>query len=172
MGKDWFDDEAKFVSRLGTGHRYAESVAARLRERGLRVEVTPMEVREHVDDRHQFADEIDLRVGNSRRRVDVKSRGLVFTGPHDYPHPTAFVDTVSGWERKAHKPCAIVLISQRTNGLAVIRRSTRSDWTREWAFDHDRQIRDLFFMVAIEKLATFDEFVAWLISHDAASMAA
>ena len=169
--KDWFDDEKKFVDRLGTGHRYAQAVAGRLRDRGLAVEVTPMEIREHIDARHEFADEIDLRVGRARRRVDVKSRGLSFTGPNDFPHPTAFVDTVAGWEHKTYKPCAIVLISQRTHGLAVIPASTRKTWKPRRAFDHDREIYDWFFMVARTKLAPFDDFVEWLIGHET-SMAA
>lgn len=164
--KDWFDDEAKFVRELGVGHRWAQVVAKHLQQRRLSVEVTPMELREHVDERHLFADEIDLTVGNARRRVDVKSRDLAFTGPHDYPYPTAFVDTVSGWEKKKHKPCAIVLISQRTNGLAVIRRSTRMAWSQEEHFDRRRKINDMFFMVPREHLASFDEFVDWLRANE------
>lgn len=164
--KDWLDDEAKFVDQLRTGYRYAEIVAECLREHLLQVEVTPMEVRDHVDERHRFSDEIDLCVGHARRLVDVKSRNLEFTGPRDFPYETALVDTVSSWQKKAHKPCAIVLISQRTKGLAVVRASTRTDWKQVERFDKEREIRDLFFEVPRELLATFDEFAEWLKAHD------
>jgi hypothetical protein len=169
---DWFEDDVKFFQQLRTGHRYAERVAERLRARGLSAEVTPMEIRADIHARHLFADETDLRVGNARRRVDVKSRSLVFTGPHDYPCSTAFVDTVSSWEQKTHKPCAVVLISQPTNGLAVVPRSSRARWTREKRRDRYREILDWFYMVPTRDLATFDAFVAWLKAHDGTSRVA
>jgi hypothetical protein len=169
---DWFADDDKFVSRLKTGHQYAEYAAERLTQRGLHVEITPLEIREDIEARHRFADEFDLRVGEGLHIVDVKSRTLKFSGPGDYPYATAFVDTVSSWERKTHKPCAIVLVSQPTGGLAVIRASTRPQWTRSWRYDHDRRIWDWFFEVSCDELATFDQFVDWLHAQQERSMAA
>jgi hypothetical protein len=122
-----------------------------------------MEWRDTIDDRHRFSDEFDLRVGVRRPcRVDVKSRRLEFTGPHDYPWSTALVDTVSGWNAKAIKPAAIVLVSQQTRALAVIRGSTEPDWIVRRRFDNVRRIEDDFYEVQRELLASFDDLVEWL----------
>lgn len=163
MSDDWFENDDLFFHELQEGHRYARLVAARIEAEGIRAVVTPMRVRGHVADRHDFADESDLTVGTVRPCIiDVKSRDLDFTGPRDYPYPTALVDTVKGWEQKLHKPLAIVLVSQRTEGIAVIRVSGESRWLRQRRFDHKRRIEDVFFEVAKRELATFEEFVEWL----------
>ncbi len=69
-------------------------------------------------------------------------------------------------EAKRHKPCAIVLISQLTGGLAVVPTST-GPWSKCKRYDRDRNISDWFFEVPRSKLATFDDFVEWLHAHDA-----
>jgi hypothetical protein len=164
---DWFENDGLFLTELQDGHREAIGVADRLRDRGLAVEVTPFEWRETIDHRHRFADEVDLTVGTRAPcHVDVKSRRLSFRGPSDYPWPTALVDTVSGWEAKTRKPVAVILVSKTTGGLAVVRSSTRAQWTTSRRFDSRRGIEDSFFEVDKELLAPFDEFVEWLHQRD------
>jgi hypothetical protein len=149
MQSDWFHNDALFFEELRKGHRAAELVAHALRERELRVLVTPLEIRERIEDRHEFADEHDLLVGAKNPcRIDVKSRGLHFEGPSDYPYDTALVDTVAGWRQKTHRPVAIVLVSKPTGGMAVIRRSGGCDWRSRRRYDRRRQIEDDFLEVA------------------------
>src|SRR5689334_18766566 len=125
---DWFSNDELFRRELSVGHQYAELVAARLREEGLHVVVTPMEVRADIDDRHRFANEFDLLVGERAPCIiDVKSRDLAFSGD-DYPYPSAFVDTVGGWNAKATKPMAIVLVSQRTQAMRVVSVRRQPQW--------------------------------------------
>jgi hypothetical protein len=166
MGSDWFSNDDLFRELLTLGFGYAVDVAQEFEAAGLAVRVTPMMWRETIDDRHEFADECDLVVGTAKRLVvDVKSRNLRFTGPGDYPYPTAIVDTVSGWEAKTRKPSAVVLVAQSTGGKAVIGRSTAGYWTKERLRDHVRGISDSFYMVGREHLRPFDEFVAFLRAH-------
>src|SRR4051812_43591168 len=121
MADDWFENEELFLRQLAIGHQQARYAAGVLRERGIPVQVTPMEVRDTVDDRHRFSDEYDLLVGEGRTAiVDVKSRDLSFTAPDDYPYATAFVDTVAGWDAKTHKPVAILLVSQVTGTILAV----------------------------------------------------
>jgi len=161
--RDWFTNDELFRRELEEGYERAEEVAAALRDRGFRVDVTPLEWRRTIEDRHEFRDEFDLKVGTRRPcRIDVKSRRLEFSGPADYPYRTALVDTVPGWESKARKPVAIVLVSQFSGGLAVVRASTRSKWTVRSRFDTVRQIKDDFYEVDRRLLASFNELVAWL----------
>ena len=162
MGSDWFENDTLFLAELEEGHRYAEIVGARLRDEGLTVNVTPMDVRANVDDRHRFADEIDLFIGAAAVPIDVKSRALTFTGAEDYPYDTAFVDTVKGWDRKPVKPRAIVLVSQTTLGMTVISAKTQPQWTQGISRDRKRGIADMFYFVSRELLRTFDELVTFL----------
>jgi hypothetical protein len=97
---DWFEKDELFREQLERGHGYATFVADYLRAAGLTVTVTPMAWRPTVEARHEFADEYDLVVGRTRRKiVDVKSRNLDFTGPADYPYGTAFVSLDGGRRR-------------------------------------------------------------------------
>lgn len=86
MTKDWFANDELFRRLLEEGHRQAEFVAQRLRERSILVRVTPLEWRLGVEQRRDFVDEYDLTVGTARPcRIDVKSRNLEFSSPADYP---------------------------------------------------------------------------------------
>jgi hypothetical protein len=165
---DWFDNDELFEAELRRGHRWAEHVASAIRSRGLAVEVTPMELRADIDDRHRFEDEHDLMVGSRRPvRIDVKSRGIKFTSVADYPYPTAFVDTASGWNAKVHKPVAIVLVSQITSGMLVVPRSTESTWRIRELRDRFRKIDDVFLEVRTEHLRPFDDLVECLRLNEA-----
>jgi hypothetical protein len=164
---DWFENDPLFRAQLEAGHAAAEIVANRLRSEGIVVEVTPLRWRENIEARKEFVDEFDLRVGSLRPcLVDVKSRNLKFSGPRDFPYPTAFVDTVSGWEAKTHKPVAIILVSAFTHGMAVIGRSTRPHWVARPGFDNVRKIQDSWYHIPREKLETFEKFVLWLRARE------
>jgi hypothetical protein len=167
VASDWFENDDLFRELLAVGHRWAGVVAAYLRNAGLDVEITPMEWRKTIEHRGEFADEYDLSVIGARVpiHVDVKSRALGFTTPEDYPYPTAFVDTVSGWDAKAHKPSAIVLVSQLTGAMLVIPRTSADKWTRAWSRDHVRGIDDWFYMIDRSLLRPMDVFVEWLLAQ-------
>lgn len=166
---DWFDNDEVFFRELDVGHKWAEVVTGRLREHGVPAEQTDKVVREHVDDRHDFADEIDVQVHlpNGTFLIECKSRDLAFTNdPATYPFSTAFVDTVSGWERKTSKPRAVVLISQRTGALLVINvKATEASWTTIRKFDRIRKINDQWLQAPKSRLSTFDWLVRFLQSE-------
>jgi hypothetical protein len=160
---DWFDNDQLFFAQATIGHQFAERVAERLRRSGCEATANPLQFRDKVSERWRFRTEQDVLVAAPRKAVvEVKSRDLSFTGPEDYPYATAIVDTVGGWEVKEPPPNAVVLVSQRTGGMAVVRTSTSSTWTTVRRRDHIRQIDDLFYEVERKSLTTFDEFVAWL----------
>lgn len=160
---DWFANEELFREELEAGHQAAEEVARRIEAAGIPVSVTPLRLRDSIEERYEFADEFDLLVGERHPcKVDVKSRRLAFTGPADYPYPTAFVDTVSGWEAKGSKPVAVVLVSRLSGGLAVIGLSTREHWSIVRRFDHVRRIEDRFYAVPRERLRSFESFTDYL----------
>lgn len=139
-------NDALFHRELSTGHRWAQRVGERLRESGYPVTVTPMEWRDNLADLQRFRSERDIvvgRPGGPEFVVEVKSRGFEF-GDHwsTYPHTTAMVDTVEGWDTKAHRDQvrAVVLISQRTGGMLVVPvRATRATWKPVLRYDKVRE---------------------------------
>lgn len=163
---DWYANDELFSRELATGHRFAQRVTDELTACGLFALTTPMRWRNSVTDRAEFAGEVDIMVGRTRRlAVEVKSRRLLFTGPDDYPHPTAFVYGCGGWDRKPRKPTAIVLISQITDGMAVVGAATRHAWSKELHYDHERQIQAQFYMIARTLLRPFADLTAFLAEH-------
>jgi hypothetical protein len=169
MEPDWFSNDDLFIEQLRKGHLETQRVARALEAEGLKVEITPFQVRKDIEDRHDFADEHDLLVGEAQPcRIDVKSRDLTFSGPDDYPYETALVDTVYGWTRKIHKPLALVLVSQGTGGMAVVRPSGENAWASRRRYDKVRGIYDTFLEVDRDALATFDELVEWLRARESA----
>lgn len=160
---DWFENDDLFFAELAKGHQYAAEVCRRLRILGIDATVPPRSKRIHIDDRDLYDDETDIIIpGTPPYSIEVKSRDLTFDCAHDYPYETAFVDTVSGWNRKQPKPIAVVLVSQVTMGMVVIKGSTRTTWTIKESFDNIRCISDDFYMVPREQLVGFGALVVWL----------
>jgi hypothetical protein len=160
---DWFENDDLFFAELAKGHQYAAEVCRRLKILGIDASVPPRSKRIHVDDRDLYDDETDIIIpGTPPYTIEVKSRDLSFNCAHDFPYDTAFVDTVSGWNHKHPKPIAVILVSQATLGLAVIKGSTRPAWTIQESFDNVRHISDRFYMVPREHLVGFDTLVIWL----------
>lgn len=60
---DWFTNDAFFFSQLEKGHRWAKVVCERLVGAGLHARVTEMTKRATIDDRHEYADEFGILVG-------------------------------------------------------------------------------------------------------------
>ena len=160
---DWLSNDALFFSELEKGHEFSVEVARRLRMLGIEATVPPISKRIHVDDRDLYDNEADIIVpGNPLYVIEVKSRDLNFECAHDFPYPTVFVDTVRGWEQKNPRPIAIVMISRRTLGTAVVKGSTRRLWTTEQAFDHVRRLSDIFYVMPREHLVGFGQLVTFL----------
>lgn len=161
---DWFDNDALFRRELEAGHRWASMVVTRLKEEGVPAELTPLQWREDIKDRHDFAAETDITVPTPSGviQIESKSRNLRFTDePSSYPYSTAFVDTVSGWNKKPEKPFAVVLTSQKTSQMLVIpsRQSPRDSWMVKDAYDRVRNIPDQWYEVPRNTLRTFQALV-------------
>lgn len=158
----WLQNDGLFKEQLAIGHRWAEHVVSILTAAGLDAEATPMSVRATVEDRGQYAQELDIVVEGIR--VECKSRKLRFTdSPSSYPYRTAFLDTVSGWDAKETKPTAVVLVSQLTGACLVIPvRTSRDSWTTRAIHDRVRNIDERCYECPRELLLPMATFVDWL----------
>lgn len=178
---DWFHNDDLFFSQLARGHEFAAHVGQLLTDEGLYVVVPEMNADrrprrtadspvdgDYRDEAYFKTSEKDMWVEGLS--VEVKSRDLRFTSPRDYKYSTAFVDTVAGWEAKAEKPVAVVLISQVTRRPVVVSvRNWETEWTIRTVFDRKRQISVTNYEVAREKLKTWEQFVTWLKGRNESS---
>lgn len=167
----WHEDHAKFATQLEVGKRWESHAAQRLRECGLSVIETPiyrddagqirspMLFQEAGGDRQRFvAREFDLRVEG--HVVSVKSRTFAFTTPADFPYPTAIINTVAGWRNKADRPCAVLIVSQRTGSILATSSTHARRWVRRTIFDHGRGIEVENIEVPRDLLRPLAAFVA------------
>lgn len=141
---DWLNNDALFTTECRKGHAWERYVASFLSLQGLHVDVKPQHIRNHVSQRHRYKNTVDLSCEGAL--IEVKSRHLVFHTPSDFPHPTIFVDTVSGWDAKYPKPDALLCVSQQTGAMICLGTSkTSSQWGVSVKRDHTRGIEDSFY---------------------------
>lgn len=142
----WIDNHELAEAECRRGWSFEDKVADRLRQGGLRVDQPPKNWRDHVDDRHEYTNELDLLVEGLR--MSVKSRRVAFSCPEDIPdnRNPLFVDTLRKWDLRDPEPAAVICISQETD--AIIWTSTHPDakarWGRRGAYDAARGYSDQF----------------------------
>lgn len=134
-----------YKAAMTKGHKYNEIVAMRLIEEGIDCLVPDLEFAKTKEDIKDFtANEKDIIVGNYV--LEVKSRNLYFTDdPNTFPYNDLIIDTVSGFEGKANKPLAYVMVSQKTGGMFVVPSYTSNRWVSEERYDRDRKHKDNFY---------------------------
>lgn len=159
--KRWSDNDELFFGQLVKGHMYEYIPAVYFACAGLTVRVGGLSVRGDIAWAWAWSDQTDMLVQGVP--VEVKSRSVRFTSPTDYPYPSAFIDTVSGYDAKPVKPVAYVLVSQVT-GAMLCTPSDRvySHWGVELARDSVRGIRDRFYTCPRGYLRTMDKLVGFI----------
>lgn len=145
-----------FAEQIEKGLKYEKIVYNDLLDAGIPAE---MEIY-HGDKFTQYQQDIIIKPDFV---IEVKSRNLVFTGPHDFPFEDAVIETVWGWNQKRVQPRAIVMISQITEAkIAINVQETKDRWTQRVQYDSLRGIESLEFFVDRKDLRPFDELKNWL----------
>ena len=109
------DDQ--FIADMGRAFAVEQRVAWTCKVNGA-VHVIGPEYQERptYDERGHYRDQGDLFVKWTHDgpvlRYEVKWRKLNFTGPHDYPHPTIFVDEVANMNAKGVRPDAYIIVNR------------------------------------------------------------
>jgi hypothetical protein len=71
--------------------------------------------------------------------LEIKERTFAFTGPEDFPYPTAIVDDLRGMRRETLSHLAYVYISKKTRKWVWLLGLDRDEtWTEEVTFDRRR----------------------------------
>lgn len=89
--------------------------------------------------------------------LELKVRNLEFTGPHDWPHPTVFVDDIYGLT-KGVTPFAWIYISKVTGSWVWLSALDRDDtWTEQVVWDGMRKFNSPTLVAPREYLRHADE---------------
>ncbi|MDP9438574.1 MAG: hypothetical protein M3P49_07505 [Actinomycetota bacterium] len=162
---NWHENDDLFFRELDEGRRWQLYVASKLLEAGLWVQVPEGSVRDSIEDVPAYANEADIWVTRKRpAKIEVKSRRVEFTGPHDIPpnRRPFIVTTESSWNNADTKPIAVVIVSQETRGIVVASSRRSREWEVRYLYDNVRRIHDYFLCTPVERLFTFDELTKHL----------
>ena len=142
-------DHLTFLKHLDQSHSAVWRVAQWLQERGNRVVVTPITKSATHQEWKDHADDGDLYI---QLRVEVKKRGLEFTGREDWPHGDKFIVCAKhAWDRAKPKPYAFVILNKSMTHAAIVTADTRSQWTVEERTDSRYiQYRQEFYFIPID----------------------
>ena len=152
-----------FLQELRASHEWALWAGLQFLKAGFTVQVPPLQVRPNRECLDNYTDHGDLFVWRSPRdrlRFECKSRRIGFTGRHDYPFDTAFVDRVGTWKRKTKaRPAAILLISQETRAIMAIGVWTEGAWIIQTKEDHVRNYTRTYYLAPRSLLLEWHELV-------------
>ena len=155
-----------FFKEIREGHRWQLWAGFQFLTEGFIVQVPVLKIRPNRQEIDSYTDEGDIYIwrNNTKEeflRFECKSRNLSFTTNQDYPFPTAFVDRVNTWRRKAKKvPAAILLISQVTGVILAIPTWTQHKWFIKDAHDSVRGYRRQYYMVQSAHLVNWDTLIS------------
>lgn len=133
-------NKENFLEKLAQGNETEEYVLKRLLEAGIEAERP--EYPEGMPRKYYTQNQVDI-VANEKI-IEVKGSRYTFTGVEDFGYPDRFIEGVSGYEAKIHKPEYYINVSNPTGGMAVLNvEKTKDQWqvknitdrTRGYSYD-------------------------------------
>lgn len=154
---DYDRDDPTFLQDLEKSIEHVWIVARWLSSIGKMVAIPPMRVRPDAKKMKGYGDEGDLFIVQDKEwlRIECKQRNLHFTGVHDYPYETIFVDRVHAWERAERKPHAYIVTNEAITVAAIIYGTTSSSWIKRDSYDRGKK-RTRAFLECPKGLARFE----------------
>lgn len=159
---DWFQDDRLFFREWERGAEYEDLVLRDLKTYDLPATAGARGFRDGLDSRRDWKNQADIWV--ARFRIEVRSVGVAFINPIDWPQFYVPVDPVWKFDGKDPRPDAYVFISRESQAKLVV-------WTQKKAgFRVEKGIRDpkrgttddWYVVDPLEYLRPFDRFVAYL----------
>lgn len=154
-------DEGRFREDIAIGDRWVRKVADRLAGLGLwAVDVPTVQVRGHFEGRRAYRDDGDLFLNG--HRIEVRSLGFKFTGPHDYPHRSVLVELASVLKHKTGV-VAYLFVSRQTGAVVGLYGSDlkRLDAT-PGVWNSRRNVARDWLTGDVRRLKTWEETVNYL----------
>ena len=138
-----------FVEDWRTSQDVVNTVALWLEKRGKRAFLFPVELRPHASQRSAYRDQGDIMVLHNGHpyRIEVKARGIRFTGAHDYPYATVYIDEAYKLEPRSDVDPLLgyCIVSGDVIHVAFIHSDTVAHWVQETRRD-PKQGRDCTFV--------------------------
>lgn len=165
----WIQNDELFFKELATGNKWANHVADFLNNNEIKCHSPKMEIRADISDIARFSlNDKDILFEQMSGHLEVKSRNLRFNSDVEtYPYDTAFVDTLNGWNQKAEKPLAVVLVSQKTGEMLVCPVSTEQYWGQVTKYDSVRGIWETWLTIEKKYLQPVTNLLQWLKERQA-----
>lgn len=160
MQPAWSQNDELFISELKAGHEWQMLAACFFKLHGFEVEVPELSIRNSIKQAGNWISSVDLLLNG--KKIEIKSRNEVFSSPQSFPYDTIFVDTVSGYDAKAEKPLAYIMISRPTGCMLCLRSDKPNAWKIEEKFDRVRKIKEKFYVCDKKYLQTLDCLVGFL----------
>ncbi len=154
-----------YASSFAKGHAFNVFVADILTYFGVPdVKVPEMtDATNPAETRDKTINEKDVIVGDLV--LEVKSRNLKFDSFDDFPYEKVLIDTVHGYESKAIKPFAYVIVSQITGKMFAISNASKSNWTVGDVHDPHRNVDYEAYFVTRQYCRPFIDLVDILLEY-------
>lgn len=121
------ENTMKFHKHLDASQDAVWTAARWLQSIGKQVVVMPTSKTPTHAEWKQHADSGDLYV---QQRIEIKRRGVDFTGPNDWPHgDTFFVCAKHSWDRAKPKPHAYMIFNNAMTHVAIVLGDSRPKWS-------------------------------------------
>jgi len=129
-----------YMKAFHEGHAYNIYVADLLKHFGVPdVQVPEIWDAENAEQRmDKTINEKDVLVDDLV--LEVKSRNLKFEDIESFPYEKILIDTVDGFDKKAVKPFAYVMVSQITGKMFAIAGASKEHWTIGEIHDPHRNV--------------------------------
>jgi hypothetical protein len=75
-----------------------------------------------------YSDVITQNDQRVKANLEIRAKACAFSGPEDFPFPTAYLDKSRRWATRTDDPMFFVLYSEPTEGIMVVPCYTSSDW--------------------------------------------
>lgn len=121
-------DHETFLKHLSESDSAVWHVARWLQSRGNQITVPPSSSSERYEDRMKYVDNGDLYI---QQRIEVKRRGINFTGKKDWPHRNFIVCAKHAFDNAVPKPLGYFVLSNDMKYAGYVDAKSKDSWTVE-----------------------------------------
>lgn len=158
------DDNSRFLAHLAASHDAVWKVARYIQRTGFNVMVNAGHDTSTFETRMSHVDNGDLSIVH---RIEVKHLRKEFTSAEDWPFPDVIVCAKQAFDKAKPKPFQFILVNRAETHIAIVRGSTRPQWTvMENVRDSRYEDRAQDFYVCPLHLVQFREFNAPIVEPE------
>lgn len=153
---DLYDVDPTFARDLHLSERAVYVVTSFLRHKGFSVTLPPITVRKRGESVRAHTDSFDLEAEQHGQRflVEVKRRGVEFTGAHDFPYREVIIDAAAHYDTLQRRPRWYFLLNSPCDVALVARGDNPTLWQRKRIHSNKRGRERDYYLAPIELFET------------------